>query len=269
MVLDLPYNDIDTLKAAFDAHSSEIAAVIVEGIAGNMGCIPANPEFLKTIQQLCRKHGSLFILDEVMTGFRVAAGGATELYHLDPDLTLLGKVVGGGFPLAVLGGKKAFLDFLAPQGPVYHAGTLSGNPVAVQAGITTLELTQKEDFYPMLDEKTTLFCNAVLQKVSQYVPISAHYVTGMFSFFNTATAPQNLDDVTKQSSEHFNLFFDGLLQEEIYWPASLFESCFLSQAHSVEQLEEAATKVALSWLRASKKLLKKTEEPLAVQTHTL
>lgn len=259
MVLNLPYNDINALQQAFNEHGEYIAGVIVEGIAGNMGCVPGDTDFLHTIQNLCREHKAVFILDEVMTGFRVAPGGATELYDLDPDLTLLGKIIGGGFPLAVVGGKKCFIDLLAPQGPVYHAGTLSGNPVAVQAGITTLELLQKEDFYPTLKEKTEHFCQAVVKKVGQYVPISAHYTTGMLSFFNTAQPPKNLQEVQAQSAEHFHLFFDGLLQEEIYWPASLYEACFLSQAHTPEQLEDAARKISLSWLRASKNLLKTKE----------
>lgn len=259
MVISLPYNDSEALRAAFTQYGSQVAGVIVEGIAGNMGCIPARATFLTDIQALCQKNGAIFILDEVMTGFRVAAGGATELYGLNPDLTLLGKIVGGGFPLAVIGGKAALLDLLAPSGPVYHAGTLSGNPVAVQAGLTTLELLQKDDFYPSLKEKTETFCQAVTQKIGQYVPISSHCVPGMLSFFNTATAPQNVADVQQQSKEHFNLFFDGLLQEEIYWPASLFEACFISQAHTPEQLQDAARKITLSWLRASKKLLKQTE----------
>lgn len=259
MVLNLPYNDLPALKAAFAAHGSEIAGVIIEGIAGNMGCVPATKDFILGLQALCNQHKALFILDEVMTGFRVAAGGATELYNLKPDLTLLGKIIGGGFPLAVIGGKKEIIDLLAPQGPVYHAGTLSGNPVAVQAGITTLELLQKEDFYPTLKQKTEHFCQAVVQKIGQYVPISTHYVPGMLSFFNTTKAPNNLFDVQQQSAEHFNLFFDGLLQEELYWPASLLEACFISQAHTPEQLDDAARKISLSWLRASKKIMKNKE----------
>ena len=191
----LPFNDVSTLIAHFENFGSQIAAVIVEPIAGNMGCIPGTVEFISAIEECCKTYGALSIADEVMTGFRVDFHGATSLYSgFQPDLYLLGKIVGGGLPMGVLGGSKDYLDLLAPSGPVYHAGTLSGNPMAVQAGITSLELLKKEDFYPMLEEKTALLCNSVSQLLeTQHITHSMHYRIGMFSFFDTAQAPMNFE----------------------------------------------------------------------------
>ncbi len=265
----LPFNDHSALINHFEQYGPEIAGVIFEPIAGNMGCIPSTELFIQTIQNLCKKHGALCIVDEVMTGFRVAKGGASELYpQLDPDLYVLGKIVGGGMPLAVIGGKKEYLDLLAPLGPVYHAGTLSGNPIAVQAGITTLELLEKKSFYTELQEKTEYFCRRFSTILKQHhIPHSYYAYAGMFSLYQTDVAPSNFSDVKQQSLEHFQLFFKELLKEDIYWPPSMFEACFLSQAHTLDQLHNAAEKVATAWIYA-KKILDKKNQNTSLRANT-
>ncbi len=260
----LPFNDVAKLIAHFESFGSQIAAVIVEPISGNMGCIPGTKEFLLAINDCCKTYGSLSIADEVMTGFRVAFHGASSLYpNWKPDLYILGKIVGGGLPMGVLGGPKEYLDYLTPSGSVYHAGTLSGNPIAVQAGITSLELLKKEDFYPILEEKTALLCNTVSELLTeQGCSHSMHYRTGMLSFFDTPIAPMNFEEAQKQSIFKFHKFFEYLLQNEIYWPASLFEASFISQAHTHEQLLDAASKIAQSWALSARSLVKAQQKEL-------
>jgi glutamate-1-semialdehyde 2,1-aminomutase len=246
--LTLPYNDPQSLKACFLEYQHQIAGVIVEAVAGNMGCIPGTVEFLSTIQHLCYQHKALFIVDEVMTGFRVALGGATELYGLQPDLITLGKIVGGGLPLAVVGGKKEYIAQLAPEGPIYHAGTLSGNPAAVHAGISTLELLFEKGFHQHLHEKTSFFCQEVSSGLkSKGLIHSVHYCTGMATFYALEHPPMNFHDVSYQSKNWFNFFFDQLLKEGLYWPPSLFESLFISAAHTEDQLRWAAESIVKAW----------------------
>jgi glutamate-1-semialdehyde 2,1-aminomutase len=254
----LPYNDVKSLIEYFESFGSEIAAVIFEPIAGNMGCIPATSEFIDAINECCRSYGALSIADEVMTGFRVNFSGACGLYPgFNPDLYLLGKIVGGGLPLGVVGGNKDYIDLLSPIGPVYHAGTLSGNPLAVQAGIASLELLMKEDFYPTLKEKTSMLCKKISSLLNeQDIAHSMHYRPGMFSLFDTPIAPMNFSDVQSQSAQKFHRFFSCLLNNGIYWPPSLYEACFISQAHTHEQLLEAAEKIAQACILADKYMMK-------------
>jgi len=261
----LPFNDVATLIEHFENFGSQIAAVIVELISGNMGCIPGTVEFIQAIDECCKTYGALSIADEVMTGFRVAFHGATSLYPgFKPDLYILGKIVGGGLPMGVLGGAKEYLDFLAPLGPVYHAGTLSGSPMAVQAGITSLELLKKADFYSVLEDKTALLCHGVSHILKeQNIPHSMHYRAGMFSFFDTPCAPMNFEQAQTQSLLKFHYFFDYLLQNAIYWPASLFESSFISQAHTYEQLADATHKIAQSWVLSTKSMAKQHDMELS------
>ncbi|MBM4222308.1 MAG: aminotransferase class III-fold pyridoxal phosphate-dependent enzyme [Gammaproteobacteria bacterium] len=255
----IPFNDISALLNYFKTYSKSIAAVIIEPIAGNMGCIPATVDFISTLQTQCNLHGTLLIADEVMTGFRVDFSGATALYpNFKPDLILLGKIVGGGVPMGVIGGKKEYLSQLAPTGNVYHAGTLSGNPLAVSAGIASLELIRKDNFYAQLHDKTAYLCESVVDLIRPFdLPMQVHYRTGMCSFFNLSQAPMNFEDVSKQSVEHFQEFFAELLNKGIYWPPSLFEACFISQAHTYDHLKEASKKIAHSWIFATRKIAQK------------
>jgi len=244
--LVLPYNDTSAIEAVFQKQGDHIAAVILEPIAGNMNLIKAKPEFLAAIRNLTTKHGAVLIYDEVMTGFRVALGGAQSLQGITPDLTCLGKVMGGGMPMAAFGGKQEIMSKLAPLGTVYQAGTLSGNPVAVAAGLKTLEIVAREGFYECLagqTEKLMLGLKTAADHAG--VPFAVDSVGGMFGFYFTSAVPTSFAEVTQSNIEAFKLFFHAMLDEGVYLAPSAYEAGFTSIAHDnavVEQIIQAAAK---------------------------
>lgn len=227
------FNRLDTVRALFEKHKNEIAAIIVEPVAGNMNCIPPLPEFLPGLRALCDEYESVLIIDEVMTGFRVARGGAIERYGIKPDLITLGKIIGGGMPVGALGGKADIMSYLAPLGPVYQAGTLSGNPVAMTAGIATLELTEPPHFYQELEQKTYMLMNGLKERaLASGIPLQTVAVGGMFGFFFTdQESIETYVDVKKCNIDRFKKFFHGMLHEGIYLAPSAYEAGFMSSAH--------------------------------------
>jgi glutamate-1-semialdehyde 2,1-aminomutase len=240
LTVSIPYNDITALERAFNEHGNDIAAVIVEPIAGNMGFIEPSKEFIKSLFNLKDQHESLLIFDEVVTGFRVAQGGAQELFKVKPDLTALGKIVGGGLPVGVYGGKTEIMSMIAPDGPVYQAGTLSGNPVAVSAGTALLKQLKDANIYLELDRVSKLFLKGVAAAAKKNrIPFSYSVRGGMFGFFFTNDLPQNFEDVKNSNLELFKRFFQGMLEEKVYLPPSAFESCFISTKHSEEVILKA------------------------------
>ena len=248
LTITIPYNDIDALKEAFKRYSNDIAAVIVEPIAGNMGFIEPAKEFLHELRKVCTENNSILIFDEVMTGFRVSRGGAQELFNIKPDLTALGKIVGGGLPVGVYGGKKEIMDNIAPDGPVYQAGTLSGNPIAVSAGTALLKQLKNKKIYEKLEKNSEIF----LQTIKNYcddkkISFSFNVRGGMFGFFFSKQLPKNFHEVENSNIELFNKFFRGMLQENIYLPPSAYESCFISTEHDEDKLLKAA-KIAIKVL---------------------
>ena len=249
--LVLDYNDVAALEAAFAEHGERIATVIVEPVAGNMNLIAPRPEFLQAIRALCSKHGAVLIFDEVMTGFRVGAKCAQGRYGITPDLTTLGKVVGGGMPLAAFGGKREIMEKIAPLGPVYQAGTLSGNPLAVAAGLATLELIQAPGFYDELTRKTAALCDGLSAAAKKHgVGFSAQAVGGMFGLYFRASCPQSYAEVMTCDKDAFNRFFHAMLAAGHYFAPSAFEAGFVSIAHSdddIAQTVAAAETVFSSW----------------------
>ncbi len=236
--LVLPYNDAKALQKAFSEYGSTIAAVIVEPIAGNMNMILPKKAFLDALHEETRRHHALLIVDEVMSGFRVALGGATALYKLEPDLLTLGKVIGGGMPLAALGGKKAIMDNLAPLGPVYQAGTLSGNPVAVAAGLAVLEqLTPR--FYENLASKSKCLTEGLTEMARQAgVPFCAASLGGMMGFYFSKTPPESFQEAKAMDLERFRRFFHAMLEKGVHLPPSLFEASFITSAHDDHAIDE-------------------------------
>ena len=246
--LTLTYNDSESVKQAFAEMGAEIACIIVEPVAGNMNCIPPVPGFLETLRQVCDEHGSVLILDEVMTGFRVGLQGAQGVYNVTPDLTTLGKIIGGGMPVGAFGGKAKIMEHLAPLGPVYQAGTLSGNPVAMAAGLKTLELISKPGFYQALEQKTEQLLTGIKQAASQAgISLSVNQVGAMFGLFFTEEEKVSLfSQVMKCDQDLFKRFFHGMLDQGVYLAPSAFEAGFVSAAHSDEDIEktvEAASTV--------------------------
>jgi glutamate-1-semialdehyde 2,1-aminomutase len=236
--LTLPYNDTDALTELFKKMGSNIACVIIEPVVGNMNLIIPHEEFLKTLRSLCSEHGSILIFDEVMTGFRVALGGAQELFGILPDMTTLGKVIGGGLPVGAFGGRKDIMQKLAPIGPVYQAGTLSGNPVAVAAGLETLRLIQKENFYEDLAKMTHALVKGLEDASKAFNhAFSARNIGGMFGLYFSEKAPDSFDEVMASDREKFKQFFHHMLDEGIYFGPSAFEAGFVSAAHTQEDIE--------------------------------
>ncbi len=243
--LVLDYNDAGQLEEAFAQHGSRIAAVIVEPVAGNMNLVAPQPEFLQAMRGLCTKHGSLLIIDEVMTGFRVGLGGAQERYGVVPDLTTLGKVIGGGMPLGAFGGRREIMEKIAPLGPVYQAGTLSGNPVSVAAGLATLELIQAPGFYPALERKAQALCNGLCQAAQRHgVAFSAQAVGGMFGLYFRSQCPENFTQIMECDKEAFNRFFHAMLGAGHYFAPSAYEAGFVSAAHSDADIAETIAAAA-------------------------
>lgn len=236
--LSLPYNDVDSLNKLMTEKGEFVAGIIVEPVAGNMGLVAPENGFLETLRQLCDRYGSLLIFDEVMTGFRVAYGGAQALYGVYPDLTCFGKIIGGGLPVGAYGGKRELMSQVAPQGSIYQAGTLSGNPVAMAAGIATLEQIQKDGFYEALDQKAGQLLSGLehaAQKAT--IPVQAQRVGSMLGFFFNDRAVKNFDDAKTSDLEKFSAFYNGLRQAGIYIAPSQFEALFISAAHETEHIE--------------------------------
>ena len=236
----LPYNDIAAVEAAFDAHPNTIAAIILEPVVGNAGCIPPAPGYLAGLRALTEREGALLIVDEVMTGFRVALGGACELYSLDPDLITLGKIVGGGLPVGVFGGKRQFMDLLAPLGPVYQAGTLSGNPLAMAAGIATLSYLQENaaEVYAKLESTSkAVFESVAAEAAKAGIALTTNRVGSMGTWFFTADRVTDYDEAAKSDTAAFGRFHRAMLDQGIWLPPSQFEALFLSTAHGPAEIE--------------------------------
>jgi glutamate-1-semialdehyde 2,1-aminomutase len=246
--LTLQYNDADMVQDTFNSMGDEIACIIVEPVAGNMNCVPPVPGFLETLREVCDKHGTVLIFDEVMTGFRVALGGAQQLYGVTPDLTTLGKVIGGGMPVGAFGGKLEIMEKIAPTGPIYQAGTLSGNPVAMAAGLKTLELISKPNFYNHLSDKTERLTTGLKEKAKDNgIPLTSNTVGGMFGiFFSEEEKITNFAQVSACNIERFQHYYHGMLDNGVYMAPSAFEAGFVSSAHSNEDIDDtiaAADKV--------------------------
>lgn len=249
--LTLTYNDAAQVEQVFAEMGDKIAAIIVEPVAGNMNCIPPVDGFLQTLRSVCDKHGSVLILDEVMTGFRTALGCAQSVYGITPDLTTLGKVIGGGMPVGAFGGKAEIMNQIAPDGPVYQAGTLSGNPVAMAAGLKTLELIAEPGFFERLTENAEKLLRGIQDAASKAgIALTTNQVGAMFGlFFTTEDSISNFDQVMQCDSERFSRFFHGMLDEGIYLAPSAFEAGFISSAHTdedIQQTVDAAAKVFAS-----------------------
>ena len=249
MVLD--YNDVGQLEAAFAEHGARIAAVIVEPVAGNMNLIAPQQAFLDAMRALCTQHGAVLIFDEVMTGFRVGPQCAQGYYGITPDLTTLGKVIGGGMPVGAFGGKREIMEKVAPLGPVYQAGTLSGNPVAVAAGLATLRLIQAPGFYEALAASTRALCDGLVAAAKRHgVAFSAQSVGGMFGLYFRESCPQSFAEVMECDTGAFNRFFHAMLDAGHYLAPSAFEAGFVSAAHSAGDIAEtiaAADAIFNSW----------------------
>jgi glutamate-1-semialdehyde 2,1-aminomutase len=243
--LVLEYNNVAQLEEAFALHGNQVACLMIEPIAGNMNFVRASKQFMQRCRELCTQHGALFAFDEVMTGFRVALGGAQAVYGVKPDITVLGKVIGGGMPLAAFGASRAVMEQLSPLGPVYQAGTLSGNPVATACGLATLREIQKPGFFEALSAKTQQL-TAGLQAAGRAagIPIQVDSQGGMFGFFFLDALAQNYAQVMKTDSPRFNQFFHGCLEHGVYFAPALYEAGFVSAAHSAQDIDATVAVVA-------------------------
>lgn len=246
--ITLTYNDIEQVKETFAQIGEQVACIIVEPVAGNMNCVPPIPGFLECLREQCNQFGSILIMDEVMTGFRVSLTGAQGHYGIEADLTTLGKVMGGGMPVGAFGGKREIMSQIAPLGPVYQAGTLSGNPVAMAAGLTTLELVTQEGFYEPLIKKTDQLVAGLRQEAEKAgIPFTTNHVGTMFGgFFTEEPLITNYQQVMNCNNDRFNRFFHGMLEKGVYLAPASYEAGFLSAAHSDEDIAatiEAAAQV--------------------------
>ncbi len=244
--ITLTYNDSESVKKAFAEIGNQIACIIVEPVAGNMNCIPPLPGFLETLRQVCDQYASVLIFDEVMTGFRVGLQGAQGLYNVSPDLTTLGKIIGGGMPVGAFGGQRKIMEHLAPIGPVYQAGTLSGNPVAMAAGLKTLELISQPGFYQQLTEKTSQLLEGFKEKAKQAgISIATNQVGAMFGlFFSEEEKISHYAQVMQCNQDLFKQFFHGMLEQGVYLAPSAFETGFVSSAHGDAEIEKTITAAA-------------------------
>ena len=242
--LTLPYNDLEAIDETFRELGEQIACVIVEPVAGNMNCIPPQPGFLEKLRSVCTAHQSILIFDEVMTGFRVSLGGAQTAYAVQPDITCLGKVVGGGMPVGAFGGKREIMEQLSPLGPVYQAGTLSGNPVAMAAGLTTLKLIQSEDFYSKLEAKVTKLTSGIQTAANEAgIPLTTNQAGSMFGvFFSEEEQVSNYEQVMECNGERFNQFFHKMLELSVYLAPASYEAAFMSAAHTDKDLDDTIEK---------------------------
>ena len=235
----LEYNNVQVLEECFENMGQALACVIIEPVVGNMNLIVPKKEFLKRLRELCTEYDVVLIFDEVMTGFRVALGGAQSLYDVIPDMTTLGKVIGGGLPVGAFGGRKEIMQQLAPLGPVYQAGTLSGNPVAVSAGMKTLELIQQPNFFENLSRTTKSLVDGLIDAAkASNIEFSAQSVGGMFGFYFSSQPPESFDDVMLSDREKFNKFFHLMLEQGIYFGPSAFEAGFVSSAHTDDDINQ-------------------------------
>ena len=235
------FNNLESVTDLFDEYGPKIAAVVLEPVAGNMGMVVPDLDFLKGLRNLCDVHGALLVFDEVMTGFRVDYGGAQEIFGIIPDMTIFGKVIGGGLPVGAYGGRQDVMLMVAPAGPVYQAGTLSGNPLAVAAGRKTLEILQAPDTYAELSRKSNWLIDEMRQSAGQNgIPLQTNVMGGMFGFFFAEKPVRNYQDAAESDQDRFRKFFMGMLKEGIYLAPSAFESGFISMAHTEEDLEKTA-----------------------------
>jgi glutamate-1-semialdehyde 2,1-aminomutase len=240
LTLALPYNDLVAVEAAFEAHRGEIATVILEPVVGNAGCILPADGYLDGLRSITKREGALLIADEVMTGFRLALGGAVERFDMDPDLVTLGKIVGGGLPVGVFGGKREYMDLLAPLGPVYQAGTLSGNPLAMAAGAATVSYLQEheDEVYPKLEATAkAMFDGVAAEAAKAGVPLTTNRVGAMGTWFFTPGPVKDYDDAAKSDMEAFGRFHRDLLDRGVWLPPSQFEAAFISTAHSEKEVQ--------------------------------
>lgn len=244
--LTLDYNDTDSVVRAFEQCGEDIACVIVEPVAGNMNCVPPCPGFLEGLRELCDRYGSVLIFDEVMTGFRVALGGAQAFYKVSPDLTTLGKVIGGGMPVGAFGGRREIMQQLAPLGPVYQAGTLSGNPIAMTAGLETLKLISQPGFFETLTARTEQLTDGLLQAANEHgIPLTCNRAGGMFGiFFTNLARVETFADVSRCDIERFKRFFHGMLDHGVYLAPSAYEAGFVSIAHSEDDIAKTVAAAA-------------------------
>jgi glutamate-1-semialdehyde 2,1-aminomutase len=252
LTLTLPYNDVDAARQLFAQQGDEIACVIIEPVAGNMNCIPPREGFLQCLRELCTRHGAVLIFDEVMTGFRVALGGAQQLYDIAPDMSTFGKVIGGGMPVGAYGGKRSIMENVAPAGPIYQAGTLSGNPVAMAAGLAMLELIQTPGFYAELERKTALLTDGLRAvAIEAGVPFSTNRVGAMFGLFFSAEKVETYAQAVACDVASFNRFFHAMLKRGVYLAPSAFEAGFMSSAHSEQDIADTlqAARAAFQELR--------------------
>ena len=250
--ITLNFNDIDGVRETFKEIGDQVAAIIVEPVAGNMNCIPPAPGFLEGLREVCDEHGSVLIFDEVMTGFRVSLGGAQGFYGVTPDLTALGKVIGGGLPVGAFGGKREIMEYISPLGPVYQAGTLSGNPLAMTAGLTTLNAISEPGFHDKLSEKVQRLTEGFKQAADEAgIPLTVQSAGAMFGLFFTEEASvSSFSQVMACDAERFKHFFQGMLKEGVYLAPSAFEAGFVSAALSNEDIDHtiAAAKKVMATL---------------------
>jgi glutamate-1-semialdehyde 2,1-aminomutase len=238
LTLSLPFNDLEAVRTAFERFPQQIAAVICEPVTGNMGVIVPPREYLSGLIDLAERHGALAIFDEVMTGFRLAPGGAQEIFGLCPHLTCLGKIVGGGLPIGAFGGRSDIMDRVAPEGPVYQAGTLSGNPLAVTAGLKTLQVLEQDPPYRKLEERASRLCEGLAAAAEKNaVPVRINRCGSMFTVFFTAAEVYDFETAKSSDTKRFARFFNAMLERGIYLAPSQFEACFLSSAHTDEEIE--------------------------------
>jgi glutamate-1-semialdehyde 2,1-aminomutase len=229
--LTLPFNDLEAVAAAFDEYADQIACIILEPVAGNMGCIPPRPNYLQGLREITQDHGAVLIFDEVMTGFRVALGGAQARYDVNADLTTLGKIVGGGLPVGAFGGRADIMDHIAPDGPVYQAGTLSGNPLAVSAGLAMLN-NLTPDLYSSIEATTDRLVSGLVERATSHgLTVASNHVCGMFSLFFDVELVEHFDHVANSNVDKFNRFFHAMLDQGIYLAPSAFETGFVGSAH--------------------------------------
>lgn len=247
--LTCEYNNLDSVRHVFEQYPNDIACLIIEPVAGNMNCIPPKANFLQGLRELCTQYGAVFIIDEVMTGFRVALGGAQSYYGVTPDLTTLGKIIGGGMPVGAFGGKKEIMEYIAPTGPVYQAGTLSGNPIAMAAGLACLTELAKAGNEQKLAEKTQTLAQGFKQLADKHgIPLTVQYVGGMFGlFFTEQKQVESYQDVMKCDVQAFNTFFHKMLERGIYLAPSAFEAGFMSLAHSYADIDHTLAMADLAF----------------------